>query len=506
MPKYRVTDAKSGKTLELTGDSPPTEQELEEIFSSYSSPQPVQKVAAPKAAEPKPLINPAHQVMADLAHGAAKGAAKSVVGLGRAVHSIPGVSSAVDGLYNLFGTKVDSAKDFGQTGQQAAESRLGLASSNTAQSIGMAAEQAGEYLIPSGAALKAVKAAPLLGRAPALVQRMIAEGGSAVPVALAQGMSGEGAAATGAVSGAMPLVARAATRLAKGATKFAFKPTEEALEKNPAIIQDILDGNIGLNQRGANTAKAATNQARQVADDLVRTHSTPANRVNLQQEIIDPTFYSPTSVRGTGQPNTIGNYLRGATTGPGHRLVDEMVDDITTHKPRTLSLEQVHAMKREQGARAAKVFGDTPDTSLRKNFDADLHDAADVALGNRIGPQWGQANDKTMRHLTTQRVVEDALGKSQAESHMPNPYDTFLLTRGAATGNPVDIGIALAREAGRVRPLVAAAGRTANRHQNTLPRGWQALRGALSGQPEEAKRKITKQEADARWAEITGGQ
>ena len=35
MPKYEVTDPTSGRTLELEGDSPPSEQELESIFSSY---------------------------------------------------------------------------------------------------------------------------------------------------------------------------------------------------------------------------------------------------------------------------------------------------------------------------------------------------------------------------------------------------------------------------------------------------------------------------------------
>lgn len=33
MPTYRVTDPNTGRTLRLTGDSPPTEQELEEIFT-----------------------------------------------------------------------------------------------------------------------------------------------------------------------------------------------------------------------------------------------------------------------------------------------------------------------------------------------------------------------------------------------------------------------------------------------------------------------------------------
>jgi hypothetical protein len=34
MPTYKVTDPTTGRTVKLTGDSPPTEQELEEIFSS----------------------------------------------------------------------------------------------------------------------------------------------------------------------------------------------------------------------------------------------------------------------------------------------------------------------------------------------------------------------------------------------------------------------------------------------------------------------------------------
>jgi len=34
MPEYLVTDKETGLKLRLTGDSPPTEQELEEIFAS----------------------------------------------------------------------------------------------------------------------------------------------------------------------------------------------------------------------------------------------------------------------------------------------------------------------------------------------------------------------------------------------------------------------------------------------------------------------------------------
>lgn len=40
MPIYQVTDPQSGKTIELTGDSPPTEQELEEVFTSVNAGSP----------------------------------------------------------------------------------------------------------------------------------------------------------------------------------------------------------------------------------------------------------------------------------------------------------------------------------------------------------------------------------------------------------------------------------------------------------------------------------
>jgi len=45
MPTYRVTDPATGRTVKLTGDSPPTEQELEEIFASL----PQAKMEQPQA-------------------------------------------------------------------------------------------------------------------------------------------------------------------------------------------------------------------------------------------------------------------------------------------------------------------------------------------------------------------------------------------------------------------------------------------------------------------------
>mgnify|MGYP001218764280 CR=1 FL=1 len=45
MPIYRVTNSITGKKLKLTGDSPPTEQELEEIFASYNQPSAITEIS-----------------------------------------------------------------------------------------------------------------------------------------------------------------------------------------------------------------------------------------------------------------------------------------------------------------------------------------------------------------------------------------------------------------------------------------------------------------------------
>lgn len=47
MPRYTVTDPKSGKKVILTGDSPPTEAELEDIFTKVHGPQDATAEAAP---------------------------------------------------------------------------------------------------------------------------------------------------------------------------------------------------------------------------------------------------------------------------------------------------------------------------------------------------------------------------------------------------------------------------------------------------------------------------
>jgi hypothetical protein len=79
MPTYEVTDPSTGMTLELTGESPPTEQELEEIFSAQ---QPVEeKPSFPGAG----FIEPA----ATLISGAIAEPIAGIAGLAKTITSGP---------------------------------------------------------------------------------------------------------------------------------------------------------------------------------------------------------------------------------------------------------------------------------------------------------------------------------------------------------------------------------------------------------------------------------
>lgn len=100
MPTYRVTDSKTGVTLNLTGDSPPTEEELEEIFSQYS--------AQPKQAEDDKMSSVARiaadvgietgGALAGAAAGASIGAALAPASFGASVPIGAAIGGIIGGL------------------------------------------------------------------------------------------------------------------------------------------------------------------------------------------------------------------------------------------------------------------------------------------------------------------------------------------------------------------------------------------------------------------------
>lgn len=94
MPTYKVTDPNTGKTLRLTGDSPPTEQELEEIFKTQDFGARID-FGGDTTQQPQP-----ERSLADKAIGAGEAALSAVTGattgaVGGLIGTAEGVADAI---------------------------------------------------------------------------------------------------------------------------------------------------------------------------------------------------------------------------------------------------------------------------------------------------------------------------------------------------------------------------------------------------------------------------
>src|SRR5213078_941680 len=108
------------------------------------------------------LLQQAGEAVENLGIGAAKGVGQSVLGAGRVVQMIPGVTRAVDALYGVPGISQEAMR----------QGTAAMRAQGTAQTIGKMAEQVGEVLLPgsklaaageAAATRLAPKLAPLVG-------------------------------------------------------------------------------------------------------------------------------------------------------------------------------------------------------------------------------------------------------------------------------------------------------------------------------------------------------
>ncbi len=175
MPQYHVTDPTTNRSVTLTGDSPPTEAELTEIFARLNTPTQPAAVPKPPARVPFQYTQAGQQV--EGAKGIAKGAATTAIGLGELAYKyVPGVSKLSDTLTGLAGYGPRPGE---QPGDTFAAARASVRPTNAAQNVGFYAEQAGEFAVP-GARMAGVS------RGASLPFRAALEGATAAGVAGAQ--------------------------------------------------------------------------------------------------------------------------------------------------------------------------------------------------------------------------------------------------------------------------------------------------------------------------------
>lgn len=273
MPTYRITDPQSGRTLRVTGDSPPSEAELSELFASRPAPRQASPARpagggaraedfAPKVSWLANLMRdddapaPERATATDVGIGVAKGAATTGTGLGELLHRIPGVSRAVDALYG----------EEGLSDRAFPAAREALRPTNTAQQVGFAGEQIAEHFLPVGAVSK------------------VARAGQAAATTLAQTGDVRTAGVSGAITAAVPGVVGAAGRASqffkKGAIKDitrALAPTKEWAKVDAARIAP------GMLARGVKGSREGMLKLADEASDAVGARLGEAYRAAAEQ-------------------------------------------------------------------------------------------------------------------------------------------------------------------------------------------------------------------------------
>lgn len=224
-------------------------------YADLAEPQAAPAAAQPAAPAPS-MLSRAASTVADVGIGAAKGLGNTVVGLGQAVHQIPGVSRGVDALYGSPGISQASMQEADRV----------LTPTNTAQQVGYGAEQIGEFFVPGAAVAKAGKVAKL-GRVAADTGLALAQSGSPTQAGITGVLSAAipGGSAAKAVGGVLETSARKSMAQALGATKEWAKT--EAARLAPEMLKRGIGGSRAVM---LDTAKETAKRVGTQLDDAYR--------------------------------------------------------------------------------------------------------------------------------------------------------------------------------------------------------------------------------------------
>lgn len=217
MPDYTIKDPSSGKTVTVRGDSPPTEDELDAIFTQTFGASQESPAAPPAAKAPESMTDAVVRNAKDLAGGVGAGLANTVIGGGDLIRRATGMERIKDDPeVKKLTTPPDSA----------------------AGKVGYYGEQVGEFFLPTGLVGKAGKAAEVL-KSGALT---LAQSGSPVDAGVSAGLTAilPGGGAAQRASGALREGAEKTVAQALGATKEWAK--SEAGKLAPQILDRGISG------------------------------------------------------------------------------------------------------------------------------------------------------------------------------------------------------------------------------------------------------------------------
>jgi hypothetical protein len=247
---------------------------------------------------------------------------------------------------------------------------------------------------------------------------------------------------------------------ARAATKWAFKPTPEAVRVVPGtgIVDDILENQIPLSQAGADQARTLTTQARQIADDALASYDRAGGQTIPLTQILQSTVQHPGGVGESATQVAMRN------VGNTQRMLDEVGrvwgDAFASH-PQQLTATAANSLKRQAQKNAGDVFyGEVGNPAFSKHIQADIATGGKAALEDAV-PGLRAMNAETQRRATTSGVVQNALRSNAAATSGDSVAEQLLAARALATGDPASVALSIAGKVGKTRRGAAWLGRKA---------------------------------------------
>ncbi len=361
MPQtYTITDPTTGRQVKLTGDSPPTEAELTEIFMRINAP------AAPAATQPsEPDARRGRGVALPDAEGFrnaidfGKGVLKAPLAVleagGNLIRKIPGVQAAEDALGAYVDTGIDTKPQ------------------NTAQSVGRVAGDIALAFAPAGAVTKGAKlAAGAVPKMAAPLARGAVEAAGAGGIAAAQGYDPTAAAVTG---GALGTVAGAAAPIINKLKKSA----------DTSMIAALGPAGRGTGPAGSNDLALAKKLAPQLIERGFKatSHEAALSKIGDILEVANAKIDDKMMALPAGSKVPTYDLIKffqdvknqakvnGVATGTGkiiNDVLDVYMDDLRQMGP-SLTPEQVVKLKRQIAplAKFSKLASESDNTKAEAN-------------------------------------------------------------------------------------------------------------------------------------------
>lgn len=469
MPDYTIRDPRSGRTVTIRGDSPPTEAELQQIFARINN-GPPQTAPLPAAATAGMMaqstvesgdpavslmdVSPTLRGVRDVAGGVRAGLARTIYGGGDLIRRGLGMERVVD-------------RPAVQAAMTPPESAMGQA--------GYLVEQAAEFAVPLTRMSRAMQSAGLL-------RRSVAEGAASAGVAGVQsGGEPSEMMLAGTAGATLPFVARSAGAVGRAAQRAAAGATEGGLggaiaagvrtvapsEPRTLLIQAIKPRAVRVNfARSLGLAMPELKAAEQTIGKPIASidtllDATTAAKQNLQQQLhVLRGTAQGLEIDGSGVAEAMTRSIPRKLALENPEAAQRLVASADVYR-RRFSLDEMETILRETNAELDSLMAMFP----RNRYAAITSNPAAAAL---------DAQGKALRQAIDAGLDRMAAGGGTAAQALRRRYGALLEVEGEA--------IRRSNVAARQQPESLSEQIGAVRAAADMARGtWRVLHGDMTG-------------------------